>query len=107
MCSRVLWLECRISKGDEGGRGSQGPVYEVLEASRSLWVMILSVTRSHWSVLSRGLTCSAFIFKITFWHLDCDLTVDAREEAGRAIGTEMMVTWVRMAPVELSAAESG
>lgn len=57
----------------------------------------LTVTGSHWSILSRGMIYSVYVLKQRLRHLHYDYSV--RERAWRAVRTELMVAWARMAPV--------
>lgn len=57
----------------------------------------LTVTGSRWSILSRGMIYSVYVLKQHLRHLHCDYGV--RQEAQRAVRTELMAAWARMAPV--------
>ena len=57
----------------------------------------LSVAGRHWSILSWGMIYSVYVLKQHLRHLHCDYSV--RKEVWRAVRTELMVAWARMAPV--------
>lgn len=53
VCSGVMWLECRMTKGGEGRKGGRDRVVGCLRDREEVLGLILGVIRNHWSVLSR------------------------------------------------------